>query len=193
MSILTDALPLSVEIDGEQYRVRTDFRDCIRVLTACEADDLTELEKVYEIVIGYFYIDSPPNVEKALERAQWFLNGGKTYEESEYRTFDLSKDDTLIYAAFQQTHGIDLTSVSLHWWRFLALMRGLDSESDFRKLTSLRYRVESGKATKEEYAAYSEMGEAFKIDTRTPEEKEAEEIFVRLVEEGKHNREQRKK
>ncbi|RPJ29443.1 MAG: hypothetical protein EHM33_00930 [Chloroflexi bacterium] len=190
MTLLTDAPPETITIDGEAYRVRTDFRDCIRVLTACEAPDLTQLEKVYRVVLGYFYIDTPTNTEEALKQAQIFLNGGKTHEgDSGPRTFDFQKDAEAIYAAFRQTHGIDLTTAPLHWWQFLALMRGLDNESDFRQLVGLRYRLKTSKATKEERAAAREIRDLIDIedpDDRTLEEREAEELFYKLISQGQN-------
>lgn len=203
MNLLTDAPPLSVTIDGEAYRVRTDFRDCIRVLIACEADDLTRQEKIYSVILGYFYLDTPHDAEKALAAAQIFLNGGHIYEgESGPRTFDLAKDSESIYAAFRQTHQIDLTTASLHFWQFLALLRGLDNESDFRQLCGLRYRLETNTATPEERKAADKMPDLINLpqrDTRTLEEKEADAEedtrreraiaeFDRLIEEGEKQR-----
>jgi hypothetical protein len=193
MNLLTDAPPLSVAIDGAPYRIRTDFRDCIRVLIACEASDLTQAEKIYSVILGYFYLDPPPDAEKALEAARMFLNGGKSYEgESGPRTFDLAKDADSIYAAFRQTHGIDLTTAALHWWQFLALLRGLDSESDFRQLIGLRYRLKTGKATKEEQAAAREMGDLINLpepeEALSAEEAAALAEFDRLIAEGERMR-----
>lgn len=42
-----------------------------------------------------------------------------------HKTLDYDADADYIYAAFVQAYGIDLMTADLHWWTFLALMRGL--------------------------------------------------------------------
>lgn len=133
----------------------------------------------------------PPDTERALIQALNFLNGGKDEKEDEGecspRVYSFSKDADLIFAAFRQTHGIDLETTQMHWWKFLALFMDLGSETAFCNLVSLRKRVKTGKATKEERQVAREMGNVFdvqEIDTRSLEEKEQEAEFMRLVNSG---------
>jgi hypothetical protein len=118
------------------------------------------------------------------------LNGDKTGNDDEpgLRLYSFSKDADFIFAAFRQTHGIDLQKVDLHWWEFLALFMDLGADTTFCQLVNLRKRVKTGKATKEEKQAARDMGDAFDIpeaDTRTLDEKEAEAEFLKLVQGGK--------
>ena len=152
---------------------------------ACEDNDLTPQEKNL-VILANIYPDVPEDIEEALKQALWFLDGGKEGEGSGdgIRLFSWSRDANLIYAAFRQTHGIDLATAELHWWVFLALFMDLGQDTAFCQLTALRSRVKKGKATKEERAAAREMGEAFDVpdvDDRTLEEKEAEERFMQLI------------
>ena len=90
----------------------------------------------------------------------------------------------MIYAAFRQTHGIDLQTADLHWFEFLALFRDLGSETTFITVIALRKRILDGTATKEDKKIAEEMGEAFIIpqpDTRTQDERAREDEFMRLV------------
>ena len=128
----------------------------------------------------------PEQIAEGLRQAIEFLNGGKSGEEGEgVRVFSLSKDANLIFSAFHQTHHLDLEGVGyLHWWKWLALLMDLGSETAFCQLISLRRRVKLGKATKEERAAAIEMGAAFEVpeyDTRTLEEKLAARRFYELA------------
>jgi len=94
----------------------------------------------------------------------------------------------LIYAAFRQTHGIDLQKELLHWWVFLALFQDLGADTAFCSLVNLRRRVKSGQATKEEREHAIKMGDAFELpevdELLEPEENENAEIFARLAERG---------
>jgi len=153
---------------------------------AFEDNELTPQEKQIILLTNIYQI-LPTYTEYALLKANEFLNGGKSDEEeneSGLRLYSFSKDANFIYAAFKQTHGVDLNKDNLHWWIFLALFMDLGSETTFCQLISLRKRIKTGKATKEERAAAREMGELFDvpdIDTRTLEEKEAEARFMSLV------------
>ena len=47
-------------------------------------------------------------------------------------------DSAALQAEFQRVYGIDLFSTELHWWRFMALLRGLISHSFSERV---KYRV----------------------------------------------------
>lgn len=192
MNILTDELPESVDISGETYQINADFRTCLKTIMAFEDNDLTPQEKQI-ILLSNFYQKLPSNIQEAITQAQWFLNGGKTTnaedsEETPVRVYSFSKDANFIFAAFRQTHGIDLQKEDFHWWTFLALFMDLGQDTTFCQLVSLRKRLKSGKATKEERAAAAAMGDVVdlpEIDNRSLAEKEGEKEFLRLI--GKRN------
>lgn len=159
---------------------------------AFEDNELAGFEKQI-VLLQNLYLEIPDDVKAAATQAIKFLDGGKESAEGEEETenprvFSFSKDADLIFAAFKQTHGIDLQEVEyMHWWKFMALFMDLGSETTFCNLVSLRKRVKTGKATKEERQAAREMGDLFElpeIDERTLEEKEAEAEFMRLLGKG---------
>lgn len=134
------------------------------------------------------YVNMPQDIEQAIIKAHLFLNGGEITESDDppMRLYSFKKDANYIFAAFRQTHGIDLQTTDLHWWKFLALFMDLGSETTFCQLVSLRKRIKTGKATKEERETAREMGEVFDVpdvDDRTLDEKEAEQDFLRKLEE----------
>jgi hypothetical protein len=167
------------------------------VILAFEDTDLVSAEKQM-VLLGNLYKEQPTNIQVAIEKGFKFLNGGQNGEEEEkedlpLRLYSFEKDANFIFAAFKQTHGIDLENVDyLHWWKFLALFMDLGSETTFCQLVGLRKRVKTGKASKEEKAMAHEMGDIFDIpepDNRTYEEKAQESEFLRLVNEGNRMRE----
>lgn len=198
MNLLVDRLPEAVEIDGQEYDINADFRACLRTILAFEDDELTDIEKQL-VLLQNLYPVIPEDKLKALQQGVKFLNGGEGEREGEIEThlrlYSFEQDAGYIFAAFRQTHGIDLETVQLHWWKFLALFMDLGSETTFCGLVSLRKRIKTGKASKEEIRAYRDMREVIDLkepDRRTPEEKEKEAEFMRLVEEGMRRREAEK-
>lgn len=155
---------------------------------AFEDNELTPQEKQI-ILLANLYRKLPNNTEYAMVKAHEFLNGGETKksddsQEMPQRYYSFSKDANFIFAAFKQTHGVDLNQENLHWWKFLALFMDLGADTTFCNLVSLRKRIKTGKATKEERAAAREMGDLIEvpdIDTRTLEEKELEQEFLKKV------------
>jgi hypothetical protein len=191
VNILTSALPVTVDINGERYLINTDFRAALRVILAFEDPDLTAQEKQI-VMLSNLYPVVPSDVSGALEQANLFLNAGKPYGEGEAgpRVYSFAKDANYIFAAFRQTHGIDLETAELHWWKFLALFMDLGSETTFCQLIGLRKRLKTGKASKEERQAAREMGDILDvpdIDDSTLEEREAEAAFMEAVKQSNNH------
>ncbi len=195
MSILTDQPPDTVFIGGKKCRIETDFRPCLRTIMACEDGTLTRHEKSQIILINLFpngdFFSDP---ESALEQAKWFLDGGRTGAESSQtaetpmRLYSFTKDASFIYSAFRQTHGIDLSTEDMHWWKFLALFLDLGSETTFCQLVSLRKRLKTGRASKDEREHANEIKDIIYLDEpdiRSLDEREAEAEFMRLLEKAK--------
>ena len=186
-NILIDQLPTAVEVGGHEYRINSDFRTGIRILLAYEDDELTAYEKQM-ITLENLYPKIPEDTQGAIEQAMKFLNGGKAEtageEDLPMRLYSFSKDAELIFSAFRQTHGIDLETAKLHWWSFLALFMDIGADTTFCNLVSLRKRIKTGKASKEELQSASEMGDLMDIpelDTRTPDERDQERAFMEQI------------
>ena len=195
MNILTDRLPTAIRVNSRIYEVNSDFRDCLRIILAFEDNELTASEKSV-IVLDSLYQERPADedLREALRQGVRFLNGGDDESSDQdisdgLRLFSFAKDARFIFAAFQQTHGIDLQNTQyLHWWQFMTLFMDLGADTLFCNLVGLRKRVKTGKASKEERKVAREMGEVFsvpEIDTRTLDEKEREREFMRLIEEAR--------
>ena len=183
MNILTDALPDTVTVNGTEYRVDPDFRSCLLIMLAFEDNELTPQEK-QAVLLQNLYVDMPEDRDAASLAAVEFLNGGKEGGAGGPRLYSFSKDAGYIFSAFRQTHGIDLDTEDLHWWKFVALFLDMGADTTFCNLVSLRKRIKTGKGSKEERQAAREMGEVFDVpeyDTRTLDEKEREAEFMRLV------------
>lgn len=159
-NILTDALPDSITVGDQSYKLDTDFRTALKTLLAFEDAELTTSEKT-SIMFDNLVDEETYEVSEELAiELIGFLNGGKPSEPDEddnYRLYSLSIDAELIFAAFRQTHGIDLQSVSMHWWIFLALFMDLGADTAFCNLVSMRKRYQKGTLTKEERRAVADI------------------------------------
>ena len=76
MNLLVDELPDAVEIDGKEYLLNTDFRNCLNVILAYEDENLTDYEKQV-IMLRNLYPVIPANTELAIEKALVFMDGGE--------------------------------------------------------------------------------------------------------------------
>ncbi|MDY6867235.1 MAG: Gp15 family bacteriophage protein [Chloroflexota bacterium] len=201
-NILTDRPPESLTINGRTYSINGDFKTCLLIMLAFEDNELAVLEKQFIMLDNLFNEQIPEeDAEEAIEQAVWFLDCGQRSEDAEDgkpspRVYSFSKDDRLIYAAFRQTHGIDLVTADLHWWQFMSLFMDLGSETVFCSLVGLRKRVKTGRASKEERALALEMGSMFdvpEIDNHSLEEKERRRAFMDQYREARKRKDEERK
>lgn len=203
MNILTDQLPDAIRVNERIYEVNSDFRDCLRIILAFEDNELVPIEKQMVLVDNLY--KEPVAAEdygEAIRKGVRFLDGGGQADDDEDgesgpRVYSFGKDANLIFAAFQQTHGIDLQNTEyMHWWHFLTLFMDLGENTVFCSLVGLRKRVKTGKATKAERDLSEEMGAIFEVpelDTRSLAEKVIERDFMAQVAEGQQRKKEQKK
>jgi hypothetical protein len=190
-TFLIDAFPEAVEIDGVEYELNTDFRIGIQIMMDFESDEWTEEEKAW-LMLNRLYKnpESITNYEEALRLATQYLNAGKLPDEApdtEYqlRLYSFSRDSRLIYAAFHQTHGIDLQTVNMHWWKFFSLFMDLGSETSFNSLIYARQSVIDGKATDDQKRFVEVHGGLFaESGTQYADMDEEELLFLSALPDG---------
>lgn len=173
MNVLADRFPTSVEIDGAEYELNTDFRVGLTIMLAFEDPELTAQEKNL-VMLRKLYKEIPPDPQKACELAVFFLDCGEERGEggdAPRRVYSFSKDAKYIYSAIRQTHGVDLETLDyMHWWKFCYLMLDLDQDAFFQQIIHLRRQKQRGKLTKEEREAYTRLHDILEL----PEQKDAE-------------------
>jgi len=170
MSRLTDfrsAPPEAVEIDGVQYTLSGNFRNCILTIQALLDDNLAEWEKV-EIVISNMYAEPPPeNTGEAVRLAVNYLMQNRVATEDDLArpaVIDFAKDGQLIYDAFL-LKGINLDNSDMTYWEFLAHLRELPEGCVLSRFVHWRL-TPWGKLTKEEREQIGKIGhDAVFLDT----------------------------
>ncbi len=170
-NFLIEQFPDAIEIDGEVYAVNTDFRVGLQIMADFENPEFDQDEKGYLMLIR-LYRDLPDDrdgefYQEALSKATKFLNAGdETGQETEGkpRLYSFDKDARLIYSAFSQTHGVDLQTADMHWWRFIALFMDLGADTAFNSMVNLRKRYHEGKLTDEEKKLVARLGNDFLLE-----------------------------
>lgn len=151
-------LPTSVEVNGTEYAVRSDYRAILDIIEATSDPELTESDKA-ETMMDIFYPDfaemSPQDYEEAIKQCVLFIDCGETKRE-EKRTpklMDWQQDFPLIVAPVNHILGYDVRGVvydrerntgGLHWWTFLSAYQEI-GDCTFSQVVSIRRKKAKGK------------------------------------------------
>lgn len=141
MSILTEPLQNSVTVDGISYPVNTDFRVWLRFYELIKSGSLDFKIITDAIILCYKGGKLPPSFFKAFDALLFFFSGktdNSKPEKKEKNMFDFTEDAELIFASFLSDYGIDLTNETMHWHKFLSLLKSLSAESSFMRVVSIR-------------------------------------------------------
>ena len=167
-------LPVSLEIGGRLYAVRSDFRVVLNIFQAFNDPELTEREKA-KVCLVCLYPDhrSIPakDMQEAVNKAFWFCDGGDMpkSEPAKVKTLDWQHDEGIIFPAVNKSAGFEVRSCPyMHWWTFLGIFGGID-EGLFSTVMSIRNKRAEGKNLekweKEFYRKNKDL-----IDLRTAQE-----------------------
>lgn len=179
-----ESFPETVEIDGVDYRIDSDFRTSIRFEVFIQ--DAEDEEKiVLELLRLYYGEEIPPNLTKAVEKALWFYSGGemkKTGTSSDTQRpqpYSFEHDWNYIYSAFLEQFGIDLQECTMHWWKFRALFQSLSDKSKFSEIVCYR-TVKLSQVPKEQRDFYRKMKKLYALPKSDKDEERMKNIRDRL-------------
>lgn len=177
-------LPTSLEVDGKQYEIRSDFRTALLIFEAYNDCDLLDEEKA-SICIECLYEDIPENTEEALNKATWFLDGGDMPKSKQQpkKIMDWEQDQSIIFPAVNKVAGYETrTADYLHWWSFLGLFNEID-EGLYSQVINIRSKKAKGKKLEKwETEFYNDHKELIDIKEKlTPEEQEELDFINELI------------
>lgn len=138
-------LPTSVEVEGVEYAIRSDYRPILDICIALNDPDLNDNERFF-VVLGIFYpdFDDMPteHYEEALRECFRFINGGEDEEPTQQkspRLVDWEQDFSLIAAPVNRVLGKEVRSVEyLHWWSFVSAYQEIGGDCTFAQVVSIR-------------------------------------------------------
>ena len=176
-------LPSTVEIDGIEYSIRTDFRDILTICQAFNDEDLSSEER-WQVALKIFYINEvPSDIQKAAKGIVWFINCGNE-EVSEQNAndtpvYDWEQDEQLIFSAVNKVAGHETRADQyMHWWTFMGLFQEV-GESTFATVINIRNKKRKHKRLeKHEQDFYKENKQL--IDIKRHISKEEKEIKERM-------------
>lgn len=141
-------LPNTLEINGKEYNIRTDYRVVLKTFAAYNSIELTDYEKL-SVLIRNIYIDFDKITDWkiAIEKAVWFINGGKNFEKYQKakKTMDWEQDEQMIFSAVNKVAGFETREKEyIHWWTFLGYFSEI-GESLFTSVLHIREKKNQGK------------------------------------------------
>lgn len=144
-------LPDSLNVNGIDHPIRTDFRDVLRVIVAMNDPNLDEKEKIY-ICLYVIYEDfdelKDTDYEAAFKAASNFIDCGENSKakSSGIRTIDFEQDERLIISAVNRIAGCEVRSLDyLHWWTFMGYFMEI-GECTYSTVLSIRGKKKKGKS-----------------------------------------------
>lgn len=160
MNILTDKIPESVTLDGKIYRINSDFRTALKIINFAEENSGI---KLLMYALKNFYIDLPDNVQLAIDGMNMFYKRNKAQKGNGTQLFSFEKDAELIFSSFMSQYGINLSQDNIHWYVFLALLKGLCGENAFSKVLAVRNLDISDIKDEKQKAYYAELKQKYSL------------------------------
>lgn len=170
-------LPMAVEVDGLEHKIRTDYRDILRIFEAFNDNGLSDKEK-WTVALVIFYEDIPQNVDEAIKQFTWFLNrGADEGKKTSKPLYDWEQDEQMIFQAVNKVAGKEVRELTyMHWWTFLGLFSEI-GESMFSSVVNIRNKKNKGKSLeKHEREFYRDNKDIVDLKKRYSNEQLPEEL-----------------
>lgn len=175
--MMIGSLPTNLEIDGIDYEIRSDFHVALLIFEAYNNPELSDFEKTMTC-LECLYKEIPSNVNEAVEKAIWFLDGGDMpkSKRTPVKIMDWEYDQSIYFPAVNKVAGYETRKADyLHWWSFLGLFNEI-GEGLYSQVMNIRSKRAKGKKLeKHEREFYNEHKELINIKEKLTEEERAEE------------------
>lgn len=188
-SLLLDSAPLTLNIGGAKYPIKTDYRTWVRFEMMMLDDGLDDA--VLFDAIGLVFdgcLPPPEHIGETVDQMMWFYQCGHPDTPiggsgaPKQRVYDYTVDDGYIYAAFLQQYGVDLQQqAQLHWWQFYAMFISLSSDCKFAEILGYRSTKISTKMSPEERRFYRRMQKMYALPQPKTEDDKKALINARLI------------
>lgn len=170
-------LPKSLEIDGREYEINSDFRVALLIFEAYNDTKLSDYEKAI-ICLKCLYKEIPQNLEIALQKAVWFLDGGDMpkSKKSQSQIMDWEQDQSIIFPAINKVAGYETRMAEyIHWWTFIGFFNEID-DGLFSQVMNIRAKKAKGKKLEKwEQEFYKEHKELIEIKHKLTAEEQVQE------------------
>lgn len=190
-------LPEKLTVGGEEYPIRTDYRNVLQVFEVFQDPELTQEEKwivaIYLMFEDFSCADDVLraaqdgfNLEEAIKQISWFISAGQPEKQVlEKPTYNWKQDEQMIFSAVNKVAGRETRELEyLHWWTFLGYFNEV-GEGTFSFIVGIRHKLNKGKKLeKHEKEFFSQNKELVKLEKpKTMEEQEQEDAYNALLDE----------
>jgi len=159
MDLSTKALPNTITVEGKAYFLNTDYRYWLRFMR--DVDESIRAKSDFDV--SYLFESDMPHYIDVGILLQWAKPPREIPRDighgSDAIAFDFDIDADLIYSAFMQQYGIDLIDTDMHWYKFIALMRGITDDTKLGKIIGYRTYEKSEKKYEEQMEELRRMWE----------------------------------
>lgn len=191
------ALPEHLTVGGENYPIRSDYRNVLQVFEAFNDPEMEDCEKWVVAVFLLFedfscaddVLEAIQNgfpMEEAMKQINWFISAGKAPgKEIELPVYDWVQDEQMIFSAVNKVAGKETRELEyLHWWTFLGYFNEV-GEGTFSFIVGIRNKLNKGKKLeKHEKEFLSHNKELVKLEKpKSKEEQEQEDAYNALLNE----------
>lgn len=182
-------LPKSVEIGGEIFAIRYDYRVILDIFEAINDPELSDQERALAMLqIFYLDFEKLSDYEAAIKECIKFINGGKeeSKEKKSQNLVSWEQDFPVIIAPVNRVLGMEIRSIEydpetntggLHWWTFLSAYYEI-GDCLFAQIVRIRDKKAKGKKLdKSEQDFYKKNRDMIDIKTHYSE---AENDLVKM-------------
>lgn len=190
-------LPEELTVGGEEYSIRTDYRNILQVFEALQDPELTQEEKW--IVAIYLLFEDFACDDDVLEAAQdgfdlgeamkqisWFISAGQPEKQVlEQPTYNWTQDEQMIFSAVNKVAGRETRELEyLHWWTFLGYFNEV-GEGTFSFIVGIRNKLNKGKKLEKHEKEFLSHNKELVLMKKplTKEEQEQEDAYKSLLDE----------
>lgn len=190
-------LPETLIIGEDEFSIRSDYRNILRVFEVFSDPELDPAEKwivtIYLLFESFSSIDDVlDNIQKgfdineAIHKIEWFISaGGPEKEILEKPVYSWKKDEQMIFSAVNKVAGKETRELPyLHWWTFLGYFNEI-GEGTFSFVVNIRNKLNRGKKLeKDEREFLNRNKELIKLERpKSKEEMKKEEEVKKLLNE----------
>ena len=191
------ALPEVLTVGGEDYPIRTDYRNILQVFEAFQDPDLQPEEKWIVAIYLLFedfscdddVLQAAQNgfdLEEAMKQISWFISAGQPEKQVlEQPTYNWTQDEQMIFSAINKVAGRETRELEyLHWWTFLGYFNEV-GEGTFSFIVGIRNKLNKGKKLEKHEKEFLSHNKELVLMKKplTKEEQEQEDAYKSLLDE----------
>ena len=147
---MVGVLPNTLEVEGVEYDINSDFRLCLLAIVAMDDigfSDSSGIDFALDVIFGKENMSKIKNKTEAGVKMMWFLSSGKELESKDEADpfspplVDWEQDERLIFTGIAGKIGRDIRMDEYcHFWTFMAYFHSM-SDCAFTDVKSIRYKM----------------------------------------------------